>query len=425
MERSGKSRGSAPTTIKDATLQQHALGSDAFELEKLLKQFAYQPIYFIQSGEETGKAKARLKDLLKARWGTCDRDVVQKGRALLEWVLLCPPLLNGQPGFEWVQQSFITMLQRRLHYRRLHYRDVGQKANRDCEGRLEGVDDQLFWEIVEAVRGKLNKGHPQTLVKDYERANLVFNLTMLKDLMTGNPIELSDATMMVARYEVLQRVTDADHFLREVGGVSKNEAKRITGSWGLAQRNGAVGFLTGMRNCTTEDAERLIDDWNAKRKVKRAKGFLIKKHNFSESQAEDLVVQWKLDRPLGKVTAIGFLTQNLRYKDSQAETIVSRWGTTGEVENVDRSPIYHSLRRVKAQGHWSQLKDIVHTDKGYEQELSHIVLETMSGTSSKLKDERYGVKVLKTNALLETIQGRPKSQVRKTHSEKTKKRRKK
>lgn len=141
------------------------LAGEAVELQKLLIQFAYQPGYFILSDEETRRAKADLERSLKARWETVQRDVVQQGRALLEWILLCPPLLKRQPGFEWVQEKFINLLMGRLRFW-----DMGQKAARDREGRLVGVDNQLFWKIVSDVRGKLNRGHPNSVVKDYARA---------------------------------------------------------------------------------------------------------------------------------------------------------------------------------------------------------------------------------------------------------------
>lgn len=383
MKRSGKALSTKPTKSKDATLADQKLKGEAVELEKLLKQFAYQPGYFEQSDKETREVKVRLEDLLKARWGTFDRDVVQKGRALLEWVLLCPPLLAGQPGFEWVQESFIKLLQRRLHYW-----DVGHKAVRDREGRWVGVDDQLFWGIAKSVRGKLNRGHPKSVAKDYARANRVMNFMMFKSTATGQQITESEAVEMVAQYEVRQRVLDGAHFLGEVATVSKVEARRRVASWGIDQRAGAVSFLRVSCSSTIEDAEKLIDDWNAKQKRRRAKEFLEKKHGYSAAQAHDLVAQWEIDKSLGKDSAARFLVSRHGYEEVEAAKIVNRWGNTGELD-ADPSPISRSLRVVERQGLWTRLGDGVFSNKEDAQKVMDLLLKQVHRKSEEGKADEF------------------------------------
>lgn len=383
MKRSGKALNTKPTKNKDATLAQQGLEGEAVELDKLLRQFAYQPGYFMQSDEETGRVKARLENLLKARWATFDRDVVQKGRALLEWILLCPPLLKGQPGFEWVQEAFFGLLMQRLRFW-----DVGQKAVRDREGQLVGVDNQLFWEITENVRGKLNSGHPSSVVKDYARANLAMIFMMFKNTATGLQITERDAVKMVARYEVLQRVLDGERFLSEVAGLTKEDAQRVVSSWGIGQRIGAVGCLTSVRNCTIEEAEGLIDVWNSKEKRRRAEKFFEQEHGYSEAKVHDLVTQWKIDEPIGKDAAARFLVRCHGYEEVKAAGIVNRWGNTGELD-ADPSPISRSLRVVEGQGLWTRLGDGGLSNKEDAQKVMDFLLKQVHRKSEEGKTDEF------------------------------------
>jgi hypothetical protein len=385
MKKPGKGQDTSTTESKAQPSQEGA----TIQLERLLKQFAYQPIYFSADNEEAEKARALLQDLLKDGWKTCGSDLAQKGSALIEWILLCPPLYQGQPGFEWVREEFFRLLMQRLRFW-----DLGQRAVRDAKGRLVGVDDQLFWEIIKNVRGKLNRGHPSSVVKDYARSNRVMFFMMFKKTATGKQITEPEAVEMVARYEVRQRVLNGERFLTEVGGLSKREAQRIVSSWGIDQRDGAISFLMTSGKLTPKDAEKkieaekMIDDWNRKEKRRRAKEFLETKLGYTDAKAQSVVNQWKFDDETeSKDVIIRSLVKEHGCEEVNAQKIVHRWGNTGNLELADPSPISRSLKVVKAQGLWVPIGEGTFSNKEEAQKVMDLLLKQINRKPKKGKNE--------------------------------------
>jgi len=111
--------------------------------------------------EDAEPVKALLNNLLKAHRPSEIENQEEWFTFILQLVMLCPPLLENPPGFEWVMRDFKQIfILRRAHENYNH----------------------IFWNAFDNVRGTIRKGRPSNKDQDNYRYMMVGYLVKQKGL---------------------------------------------------------------------------------------------------------------------------------------------------------------------------------------------------------------------------------------------------
>ncbi len=140
--------------------------------DELLALAAGMPHLLFESAEGR-HYRDRLKTLVEDHRARVAKDRDLRLQYVLTLVLRCPPFLEKQVGFEWVAEEFRQALRMR-----------------SCSQ----VYNKRFWEALECVRGKLNKGRPRSLGRSLRLANKVL-------VLEGKGMNRSQAVKQVVEEE--------------------------------------------------------------------------------------------------------------------------------------------------------------------------------------------------------------------------------